>query len=49
MAPISRRKPCTSLLVWQQPTFQLPADGSTDFRGDTTLFTELIIAKKLRL
>jgi hypothetical protein len=40
-APTSRRKPYTLLLAWEEPTFQLPMDGSTDFSGDTTLFTKL--------
>jgi hypothetical protein len=45
MLPTSRRGPCTLLLIWELPTFQLPMDGSAygskDLR-DTILYTELI-------
>jgi hypothetical protein len=41
MAPILRRS-CTSLLIWEQPTFWIPAVGSVDLKGNTTVFTELL-------
>jgi hypothetical protein len=36
---LKRRRPCTSPLIREQPTSQLPVDGLTGLTGDTTLFT----------
>jgi hypothetical protein len=42
MAPNSRRRHCTLPLVWEQPTFQLTMDGSTDLIEPNIVYTAIL-------
>jgi hypothetical protein len=46
MAPTSKRRVYTSLLVWKYPTFRLPMVGLTDLRN-TTVLTEIYQVKSV--
>jgi hypothetical protein len=41
MALLSGKRPCILLLMREETTLWVPVVGSTDIRGDMTLFVEL--------
>jgi hypothetical protein len=41
MAPTSRGRTYTSLIIWNWPPFQLPMVGSADLKGDSITYRNL--------